>query len=457
MPRHVLRGIGPPFPKQRTLIDHLFTPDPGKTKQVNLCCGRGYGKSIIAIDIACRALSRGPGEVGLFLEPDWKRVNRVFLRKWRRIVPPELYTLNKGEQCITWINGAMLYYGPRNITGAEATTDDSQLGQDATFVIDDEAALRCSPTMYQNNLGMLREPSDARFYLTVSTPRVGPYEYLVTSPGHTLFRGKSADNPYLPADYVDNLRRNMSAQQAQRELDGEFVALQGRIWSEADMEHAWPKGNRHDIHADFKPNEPWWLFCDIGSATGAYTVFQQTTAEYRGRELFRDPVWVAIADLCPHRDASAKRAFRRLKAEYGYPAGIVAGRDIHTRSGGSGKTIAYFAQKVFGNVHIYPCDESAASKQIQYDVLSFMIKSGMHEERRFTIAKNFVSLDTESRRGIREMLQQDTWPEESKRRLSDLLPKGKENRVQHVRDAVMMGAAKIMSPPVWAYDDEEAA
>ena len=122
----MMRKIGPPDPKMQELLEYLFKPDRENIKLVDLCCGRGRGKSVIAIDIACRALSRGPGEVGLFLEPDWKRVNRVFLKKWRKHVPPELYTINKGEQCITWFNGALLFYGPRNITGSSLASEDSQ-------------------------------------------------------------------------------------------------------------------------------------------------------------------------------------------------------------------------------------------------------------------------------------------------------------------------------------------
>lgn len=456
MPRYELRGVGPLSAKQQEVVDEIFRADPDNIKQINLCCGRGYGKSVMAITIAIMALFRKPGVVGLFLEPDWKRVTRVFLKKWKQIVPKELYTLNKGEQCITCINGSMLFYGPRNVTGSQDASDSAQVGQDVDFIIDDEAAIRCSQIMYSNNMGAIRNPSDVRFYLTVSTPLVGPYQNLVTGPGHKLFRGKSSDNLYLPKNYVENLRLNMSADQARRELDGEFLTLRGRIWKTAVMDKAWPNGNRHDQHTRFDPKRPWWLFCDLGSATGAYVVVQQTDADYRGRELFHDPVWVAVADLCPKDDASASRAFQKLKQEFGIPAGVVAGRDINTRDRGDGRTVSYFAQQVWGNVKIYPCDESMFSKQIQYDRLSYMMCSASNQ-RRFTLAKNFVSLDIESRRGVREMIDEDAWPSSDKRRVQDFLPKNKEIRVQHTRDAILMGAVQIMAPPSWLYDENPAA
>jgi hypothetical protein len=97
-----------------------------------------------------------------------------------------------------------------------------------------------------------------------------------------------------------------------------------------------------------------------------------------------------------------------------------------------------------------------ADKQIQYDRLSFLMCSATGE-RRFTVAKDFVSLDLDSHRGVIEMINEDEWPDEGKRRPSDVLPKNRENRVQHVRDALLMGSYAIMAPPSWNYTNEPTA
>jgi len=458
VPRYTLKGVGPPFPKQQKLIDYLFESAPDETKQVDLCCGRGYGKSVIAIDIACRALSRSPNEIGLFLEPDWKRTVRVFLKKWKKIVPKELYALNKGEQCITWINGAMLFYGPRNITGSQEMSDDSQVGEDTTFVIDDEAALRCSSEGYNNRLVTVREPSDARFYLTVSTPRVGPYQRLVTSPGHVMFRGKSTDNPYLPKNYVENLRANMSAEQAKRELDGEFVTLRGRIWKTAKPDVAWPDGNRNDDHTGFVKDQAWWLFCDIGSATGAYAVVQAMDPIHNGVRIpnYHGKVWVAVADFCPNDDASASRVFQKMDVEFGRPNAVIGGSDMNSRDKVAGETVSYFARQIWKGIDTYTTDESVYSRQIQYDRMNFLMCAA-NQTRRFTIAKNFVSMDAESRRGVREMILEDAWPPIDRRREGDFLPKNRNIVVQHIRDALLAGAVNIMAKPEWGHATNPAA
>lgn len=451
-----------PFEKQQNLIAYLFQPDPKRIKQADLCCGRGYGKSILSIYIATMALSLSSTEIGLFLEPDWKRVKRVFLKKWRQLVPKELYEINLSDQCITWLpTGSLLFYGPRNITGSQGAADDSQLGQDTTFVIDDEAALRCSETMYTNTLATIREPSNVRFYLTLSTPRVGSYQRLVQSDNHLLFRGHSDDNPYLPENYVSNLRKNMSTSQARRELDGEFISLEGRIWSDSlydpkveNKDTAWPKGNRNDIHTKFDSDSPWWLFCDIGSATGAYVVVQQMPPVYRGRMLYSGVVWVAVADYCPNNDASAARAFQRLAELYGTPVVVVAGADISTRASTDGRTVSYYAQKVWGNVMIKPCNESVYNKLVQHDIFSYLICAN-GEDRRFTIARDFVEIDKDSRRGMKQLLNEDEYPELEDRKDNEFMPKGKKYPLCHVRDAILMGSVEVMKPPRWGFTKDQ--
>jgi hypothetical protein len=445
--------IYPPYLKQQAILDALLEPSIAK-KQIDLCCGRGFGKTYLAIIAAIMTLSIDGKQVGLFLEPTWKLTNSVFLASWRKLVPKELYKINKGEEMITWINGSVLYYGPRNVSGSTEAMRDKYRGYNLTFVIDDEAAIGCDEQFYTNVLAAIRVPSTVRYYFTISTPKVGPYRDLVTSENHTLYRGSSRDNPYLPAGEIDALAANMSRDQVRREIDGEFISLEGRIWKTADMSQAWSAGNRDDEHPAFKPGHPYWLLCDLGSSTGAYVVIQQRKAALSGQQLFPGPVWVAVADLCPQNDASAARAFAMIKEHFGTPVGVTAGADINTRATTDGTTVSYFAQQCFGNVPIYPCNESLYSKQVQYDRLSYLMCAA-GGERRFTVARDYVELDPDSKRGVRQMLEVDEWPEEMKRRASDFLPKNRECRVQHTRDALLMGMS-VLSPPTWAFGSNPA-
>jgi len=374
-------------------------------------------------------------------------------------VPEELYEIQIGKNRINWWNGAYMIYRPRVITGSRERARSKFRGIEFSFVIDDETAIGFDKEQYLNTLARIRIDSKCRYYFTLSTPRVGPYGRFIKRGGNKLFRGRTADNHYLlkrDPHYEENLREDMSAEQARRELDGELVALEGRIWKTAKGDVAWPDGNRNDNHTAFDSSKPWWLFCDLGSATGAYAVVQTTDPIHEGRRLYSGKVWVAVADYCPDDDASASRAFQRLKAEFGTPLAVVAGCDIGTRDRVSGDTVAYFAKQTWGGVQTYSTDESVYSRQKQYDRLSYMMCSA-NGARRFTIARDFVALDTESQRGVREMLDEDQWPPVDKRRPGDFLPKNSNIVVQHIRDALLAGAVNIMAPPEWGYSPNPAA
>jgi hypothetical protein len=457
MKKIVLKGVKPLHPKQQQILDFLLTPDPLNIKLVDLACGRFFGKSLFGIILSATTLSLDSGAKGLFLEPDEYRLNAVFLEKWKKIIPERFYRLYPKERLITWRpTGATLRFGIRNITGNYSASDDSKKGSDLTFIVDDETALRCSIDFYNNNIGALRAPSPYRYYLTESTPALGAYRRLITSFGHKLFTGTSYDNIYRTPGTIERLKQSMAAEVFRREVMGEFIALQGKIWKDWDSSIGWPYGNLHDY--SFNRDKPYYLFCDYGSGTGAYAVVQSTDSYYQGQMRFRGPVWVILADFCPLYDANAQRAFTLIRNKFGNRvAGVVGGKDINKKADTDSRTIAYLARNVFGDsVPIYEADERDESKQIQGDCLSGMIKT-IEGVRRLCISKDFVSLDDESHRGVRELFEEDEWPRQQDRRDSDLYPKGKKYPLSHIRDALMMGAVKIMNPPDWTYNSDRAA
>lgn len=459
MKKLAFNGLHRPLGKYREIYEYCLRPDP-EPKAVDLCCGLGFGKTVLGIQIAAQVLNLSPNQRVLFLEPDWDRVNDIFLPKWEKYVPEELYRHNIGKHRIEWWNGAYLNYRPRVITGSRSRRRGKFKGIEFTVVIDDETAEEFDLQQYINTFARIRSDTavDVRFYLTLTTPIIGPYSRFLKRGGNKIFKGRTRDNFYLrlhDPTYETRQRRNMSEDQARRELDAELIALEGRIWKTVDLDKPWPHGNLDTIHKSFDPLKPWWLFCDFGSATGSYVVVQQRQAHYLGRELFREPVWVAVADLCPVDDADASRAFQELKTHFGTPVLITGGKDMNTAANTDGKTIAYFAEQTWGNVEIFPVSERVYHKRIQYNRMNFLICAAYNaqgqrfRERRFTIAQDFASLEPRSNRGVREMFLEDQWPDIEERRQGDFLPKNKDIIVQHTRDALLMGAT-IMSPPDWA-------
>ena len=461
-------GLEAPGGKYKEILDYALTPSL-EPKQIDLCCGLGFGKTILSIQLAALTLNHAPGHMGLFFEPDWDRVDNVFLPLWHEHVPEELYDIAYGKRLIVWKpTGAQMIYRARVITGSKERARSKNRGIPSSFVIDDETAIGFDMEQYQNTFARIRVDADIRYYATLTTPMVGPYGRFLKRGGNKIFKGRTADNFMLlrrDPTYEIRQRKGMSTQQARRELDGELVALEGRIWKEANLvmpredqdfndpdykASAWPNGNRDDEWSSYNPKAPYWLLCDLGSATASYVVVQQREATYHGHRLFDGSVWVAVADLCPDSDASASRAFQKIKEEFGIPAGISAGADVNTRAQTDGRTVAYFANQIFGsNTRIYPCNESIYNKLVQFDQLTYLICSSIGDQRRFTVARDFVSMDSDSHRGVVEMIDEDQYPPIDQRRVQDFLPKDKTNVVQHTRDALLMGAAMIMHPPTW--------
>jgi hypothetical protein len=451
VPAEYQLDIYPPYPKQQEIEEYVLRPEPNRVKRANVRCGIAFGKSTCGIDLATKVLSIDGEQVHLFLEPDRNRMENVFLAEWHNIVPPELWDVNYGKRTIGWKpTGAKLLYWHRDIRGNKKVRANMFRGINVTSAQDDESPEGFLLEQYQNIFNRIRKPSPVRFFLTWGTPQPGEYSRAIKRPGQKLFVGTTYDNPYLPEGYIEQMIANMSSRdQVRREIYGEEVSLEGRIFREAkidaadaehDPENRWPRGNVHWEFTTFRPELPWWLFCDLGSATGAYIAVQKIPAMRFGGD-----VWIAVADYCPNDDASASRAFQKMDDTFGRPAAVVAGADVHTKNSVDGRTVAYFASQVWGNIPIRAMGESNADKMRQYDIVSRMI-STLDGNRRFCIAKDFVSLAPESHRGLREMLLEYSMRPIEERAEDEFLPKGNDQPLCHVADALLMGS-EVMAPP----------
>jgi len=451
--------IGPPYPKQLEVLRELFRePYNGELRKLHLSCGWGFGKTYLGIDIAQALLDLGPNSNGWFIEPTAQMMYGHFLGTWQRTVPPELYTHNKERRTITWLRtGSTLRYEHRNTTGSLQHTLDKFQGHNIAWYIDDEAATGCHPEVHRCLRGRVRQPQAPLYAIvTLSTPRMGPYADLINESGSVVIRGRTEDNPFLSPQIVADMRASMSRAQAARDMDGELIALEDQIWDMVDLEHPWPVGNVDYNHPRFNSNLPWYLGIDIGSSTGAYVVVQPVPDGIRRGE----PRWVIVADYCPQANADVRRAFRRLREEFGVPAGVVAGADINTRASTDGATVSYFVRKIFGNVRIMIADEHVTPRHTAYDLTNYLFRSA-DGTRRLTVASSLVDgdrpgvLDKDSKRGIVEMVQQDIWPPIEEVRQGQYLPKGQKIRVSHIRDALLNVASEAIRPPTWAGDPDD--
>jgi len=464
VPAYELKGIGPPHPKQQEAIDLLLTPSE-KVRLVDVCAGRGWGKSEFAILVAFMMLMMYKGICGLFLEPDWSRVNKVFLRKWKRMIPSALYTLNKSERCITMINGSVLYYQARNVTGNKDAADDAGRGPDVAFIVDDEAAIKCSAEMYVNNMAAIREPCKSPFYLTISTFQYGDYERLLDDPSHIEIIGRTKDNIYLPAGYEAGLRAVMPPEVAARELDSERGIPEGQIWSHFKFE-PWPKGNILDGY-EFVHGEPWYLGIDLGNHA-SYQIYQTPPPFHpltgqkimEGRLLCATEEWLVNNDVNRHGHGGLEGILDEIILTYcggnpnnNPPEFVYLGHDANTKG-------AIVAQSAVGILNKLGWNWSfpggaLSSKDVQRSHLVNMIW-----ERRYVVAGKKNSRDQweiskqyfgeGKKRGILEVMKRDVRPKDRGGVfIKDKKSSNPKSSLEDDRDAALYTAVKWRHPDTY--------
>jgi hypothetical protein len=424
----------PHLPQQQ----FLTLPRTGGLKLMHFVSGRGGGKTLAAVLLALQVVLDEPGTRGCVLSPTFQKLKDVFLQAWIDLVPKELYKLNRSEMTLTMINGSIIWLRSRYVNNPSRGKD-AHRGLDVSWVIDDEAAEGFDRELTTNVLACCRRAGRNRFYACTTTPRLNEYHDFATSQGHNIVYSSSRDNPHLPADWVNAISGQMSIQQAQREIEGRWVALEGLVWDRW-VNKSWPNGNLHS-HV-FNPDLPWHLWLDLGVGNGAYLAVQPVQATKLGQRLYNGVIWVIVGEHMPTHDGSASRAMQRVKERFGQPSVIVCGADMNTRSNSDGRTPMFFASQIFPGTQVFPIKGWRADKQIQYNQATAMVET-VAGERRLCMSDNLISLE-DATRGIKQLIQQDTWPENAGKVIGTFL--NKEGRLEHVRDALLYGAVHVNSP-----------
>lgn len=432
-----------PHVKQAAFISSILGHTGDDILKIHGVAGRGGAKTVTTVLTAFAAALDDPGSVGLVTAPTYDALGAIWVSAWEEIVPRELYTYADGGKLgrrITLFNGTNILLRSRHINNPRRGRDATR-GININWWLDDESAIGFDKEFYTNTLACIRRVGKRRFAACITTPVLGPYYDLVHSDGHLCHHWTSADNPHLPSNWVNEISQQMSQRQLEREILGQWVALEGLVWRSWSDED-WPNGN---VYRQNISSRGYYLFLDLGVGNGAYVIVKCIPGVSVGRNSPLDNLWVATAELMPVHDGSASRALALIKRQFGVPQMIVSGADMTTRSSADAKTPLYFARSIFGGVPVKSISGWQADKQIQYDMLDYLIRS--HDGvRRFCVHSNFVSLEQEAKRGVKELVKQDSWPDNAGKVRGVFFQK--EGRLEHVRDALLYGAVGVMSPPM---------
>lgn len=430
-----------PYPKQQEFLE-ADRGDGRTVKRIHLIAGRGTGKTSIGIvDLVKESMVRNPGLPNLWIEPTYRHCLDVFYREFRKIVPSDLYTFKKADMMVEWLNGSTTDIRSRH---ADNAMREVNKGPNYAACYNDEAAYKFDKVKYWDVDAAVRHPkANTLSHVCMTTPKMNEYYDLVHSPGHTQINAKSADNPHLPPGWVDERAALMDERRRQQELEGGWVSLTDNIWYNFSTA-PWPEGNIHPHVHNYEM--PYYLSFDIGVASSAWKIVQPVPGPYT--------VYVQTAEFTPRRDGSVDRVLQRIKQEYGFPAVVIAGADLETRASTDGRTPSYFVRRHFGGVNIRPISGWIADKEIQYNQACYALLSA-DGKRRFCVSKGLKSHDPETKRGIIEVMQRDSWPDIKPGSVkSSAFPK--EGVLEHMRDAFMYFVVGTM-PPNYSHYQQYAA
>jgi hypothetical protein len=396
----------------------------------DIVAGRGSGKSVGVILLLIK-LSLEQKLTILVLSPTYRKLKDNILSIWKEIVPVELYRYNSTESIITLINGSQILLRSRSIDNA-AKGEDATRGLSVNIVIDDEAAEGFSKKQYTTTINCCRKPGP-RAYITTTTPVLNEYSEVVKGKGHKLFNFASGTNPFLPNDFVETAKREMSPQEFDREINGNFTSLGGQVWS-TFSESFYPAGNM--IPYEFDHFKPYTLSMDIGSASASMVLWQETYIDGQNR-------FIAFAEYHGKRseDNSVQRLLQKASVDYGTPGKIVVGNDMVARSSVDGQTGVYMARQIFGAVPVVMPTGAQRSKEIQLDCSNALILNGSGQ-RRLLVSSTLKSYDP-SNRGLLPMFRSYAFPEKPLK--GEIFRK--DGHFEHCCDVLLYACAACFNPP----------
>ncbi len=218
------------------------------------CGGVGTGKTsagiLKAFDLAWNV---HPGFTGIFAAPSIPHIQKVVLREWARLIPRPFWQLNKNNGVMTLANGSTIIF-------TTTQGDVSLQGHNAAWFVYDEAAF--DPNFnesWERLVARLRRGARGRKMqgFVTSTPNGAAHGTARvfgtghTAPGFTgtkdhwtsldgkyaVVRASTRDNPYLPAEYINNLlsKAYASPEYIAQFVEAQFTSRRGLVFSEFNI------------------------------------------------------------------------------------------------------------------------------------------------------------------------------------------------------------------------------
>lgn len=432
--------------------------------------GRGTHKTgyLIAKD-AVSANLINPGSVSYLTEQTAGKIRDILIPVIRQLINPEIYELRtQGQEFdVKWkfsgsttrlrsrqakrIHDDPPFRGPSAacIGHDEIARDRNPIDQDRDPIVISRFMLRGTDGSVKS-LNFTTTPVRNWFYshankLGLTVPqRFGALRLVETDAAAAYYTRTRDVDPELYERTIGELDERF----AQQELDAEWVALEGRVWTgwrdwtAGDESTLWPYSNRHWHRYDPKLPTVWGV--DLGGAESAWIICQSVPAiDIHGRQVQPGNVLVAVAESTPSK-TGAWAVLGDLVERFGKPYRCYIGADYRTPGNAGDTAELAFIQR---GIHAEPTTGWLASKDVQGQHAAGMLCNTVGE-RRFCVSTDLISLQPRSGRGILEVMEGDVWPEPGD--VSYFLKdKGRGIGIEDMRDAWLYLLVGLM-PPKWS-------
>jgi phage terminase large subunit len=223
-----------PHPKQRE-----FHKCPAKYRA--FVGGVGSGKTYASVNEALYQALAQPGSLGVMVAPTFPMVRDVTLRTFLAICPEELIAYSSQTKMLWRLpNGSEILF-------RSADKPERLRGLTIAWFGIDEAAYTDEKT-FQILQGRLRQRGYRHRGWVTTSPKgknwIHKYFVEKDGPDYALIRCSSRENPHLPPGFVEDLEASYTGVFARQEIEGEFVAVEGLVYSDF----------RRDVHVSPVPD-----------------------------------------------------------------------------------------------------------------------------------------------------------------------------------------------------------
>lgn len=288
---------------------------------IAFCAGYGAGKTrTMCAWTTCMALDN-PNTTGVLFAPTGPLVRDVVIRSledyWTELGIPFEYRASPLPEF-----KVMLPLGPVVVLCRSMENWQRIIGINASFIGAEEidtSKTEIARRAVEKFLGRLRAGNRRQLGM-FSTPEGFGLMYSLfveegDKPDRAIYRAKSTDNPYLPADFIEGMRENYPANLLNAYLNGEFTLLtQASVYPEFNREL-----NKSEINTPTEEDTLWlgvdfnvdrcWISVCVQRADGIHVIAEHIARDTPGvieriREVYQP--WIDHGQLIVCPDASSQ-------------------------------------------------------------------------------------------------------------------------------------------------------